>query len=230
VICSLRGEPYLTAITKSDNMITRSDRVSRRMSAWETPLLERLFTSRVRVKLITLFVLHPEREYHIRALESVVGARYSAIWKELKNLEQAGLLLSKSDGGRRVFRLNPSYPLLGELRSILLKTVAAGDRIRQALADAQQIQAAFIFGSFAGSDSDAESDIDLMVIGDVDLARLSAAVSELESNLAREVNYVLFTPEEWHSRLEAGDPFSVNVLEGPKVMLIGSEDALRGTA
>jgi len=69
-----------------------------------------------------------------------------------------------------------------------------------------------------------------MLVGDVDLARLSAAVSELDSSLAREVNHVLFTPEEWHSRLEGGDPFSVNVLEGPKVMLIGSEDALRGTA
>ena len=102
-------------------------------------MLERLLTPRVRVKLITLFILHPEREYYIRALESVVGAWYSAIWKELKNLEQAGLLLSKSDGGRRVFRLNPSYPLLGELRSILLKTVAAGDWIRRALADTQQL-------------------------------------------------------------------------------------------
>ena len=216
----------LTPITKSDRVITRGDRA---MAKQGSPL-ERLFTSRVRVRLMTLFILHPQEGFHIRALEPLIGAHYSAIWKELQNLEQAGLLLSEAEAGRKFFRLKPTYPLLAELRQILLKTVAVGDLVREALRDAPKVEAAFIFGSLAGPEFDAKSDIDLMVVGDVDLARLSSAVATLEGRLSRNVNYVLYTSEEWRSRLKSGEPFAAHVVAGPKVMLIGSEDVLRGTA
>jgi len=191
--------------------------------------LERLFTSRVRVRLMTLFILHPQESYHIRALVPLVGAQYSAIWKELKNLEQAGLLQSEAEAGRKFYRLNPSYPLLPELRYILLKTVAAGDVVRETLRAAPGVEAAFIFGSLAGPGFDAKSDVDLMVVGDVHLPALASAVATLESKLSRSVNYVLYTSDEWRARLKGGDPFATHVATGPKVMLIGNEDALRGT-
>jgi predicted nucleotidyltransferase len=191
--------------------------------------LERLFASRVRVRLIGLFVLHPQESYHIRALESLVGARYSAVWKELGNLEQAGLLMSEAEAGRKFYRLNPSYPLLPELRHILLKTVAVGDLVREALRAAPGVEAAFIFGSMAGSGFDARSDVDLMVVGDVELAALASAVAALERRLSRNVNYVLYTSDEWRARLRAEDPFVTHVATSPKVMLIGDEDALRRT-
>lgn len=192
----------------------------------QDPVLERLFSSRVRIQLLSLFLLHPDRREHIRALASEMEAQYSAVWKELNKLEEAGLLLSEEVGGRKVYALNPNSPILPELRNILLKTLGAGDLIRDSIADLEGLEAAFVFGSFAGGEIDAESDLDLMLIGDLDVAQVTQVIDDLEGRLAREVNYAVFTREEWNSRLEEEDPFATDVRDAPKVMLVGSEDDL----
>lgn len=189
-------------------------------------MLERLFTSRVRIDLIARFVLHPESRYHVRGLEKILDAQYSAIWRELENLEQAGVVRSEEDSGRRVFRLNPDYPLADELRGMILKTVGAGDQVRKALDGLDGIHAAFIYGSYADGQVDAYSDIDLMIIGEVDLENLSPAVSALEADLGRSVNITAYSLQEWKSKLEAEDPFATEVLEGPRVTLVGPEHAI----
>lgn len=189
-------------------------------------MLERLFTSRVRIDLIAHFVLHPEGRYHVRGLEKILDAQYSAIWRELENLEKAGVIQSEEDSGRRVFRLNPDYPLNDELRGMILKTVGAGDQIRKALDGLDGIHAAFIYGSYADGQADAYSDIDLMIIGETNLENLSPAISALEADLGRSVNIITYAHKEWRSKLAAGDPFATDVLQGPKMMLLGSEDAL----
>ena len=190
-------------------------------------MLERLVTSRVRIDLIARFVLHPDHRYHIRGLEKILDAQYSAIWRELDNLEQAGVVLSEEEAGRRLFRMNPDYPLADELRSMFLKTVGAGDQIREALMHREGIQAAFIFGSYAEGDADAYSDIDVMIVGKANVADVSSAASVLEVELGRPVNIMIYTLQEWNAKLDAGDPFTSNLLQQPKIMIVGSEDALR---
>ncbi|TET36396.1 MAG: hypothetical protein E3J69_03580 [Anaerolineales bacterium] len=190
----------------------------------QNPLLERLFSSRVRIRLLSHFLLHPEARDHIRALASEVGAQYSAVWKELNNLEGAGLLQSETVGGRKIFTLNSQFPIIPELRNILLKTVGAGDLVRESLEDFEGIEVAFIFGSFANGEPDVFSDLDIMLIGDLDVAQVTPAIDEMEKMLSRDVNYVSFTQEEWESRLEDGDSFVTNVRDAPKVMLIGTHD------
>jgi len=216
----------LTLITKSDNLIRNCDHAVCNRLSREALVLERLITSRVRIDLIAHFVLHPEGRYHIRGLEKVLDAQYSAIWRELENLEQAGVIQSEEDGGRRVFRLNPDYPLGDELRGMILKTVGAGDQIRKALVGLDGIHAAFIYGSYADGQVDAYSDLDLMIIGEADLENLNPAVSALEAELGRPVNIITYSLHEWKSKLEAEDPFAKEVLDGPKVMLVGSDHAL----
>ncbi len=189
--------------------------------------LEALFSSRVRVRLLTIFLLNPDEQLHARALVPMVGAHYNAVWKELRNLEQAGALLVESSPTVKSYRLNPDFPILPELRGIVLKTAGVGDAVRQALAQFPDAQAAFIYGSFASGDMDRASDIDLMVIGPVDLTRFASAVSRLEKELGRAVNYVAYSGAEWREKVRKRDPFVANVLAAPKIMLIGSEDALR---
>lgn len=189
-------------------------------------MLERLFSSRVRVSLMTIFLLHPDLGFHVRELSRRIDANYSAIWKELKNLEQVGLLFSEDSIGRKVYRLNTSFPIMSELRNIILKTVGAGDLIRQALDDVGEIETAFIYGSFAGGEPDMESDLDLMIIGEIELSELASSIAGLEEELARPVNYIVYSQEEWKSKVEERDPFILNVLNGEKIMLIGSVDEL----
>ncbi len=189
-------------------------------------MLQALFSSRVRVRLLTLFLLSPVPQFHASELARQVGARYNAVWKELGSLERAGLLLSEPAANTKMYRLNPRYPILPELRMIILKTEGAGDAIRQAFVG-MDVDAVFIYGSFAAGEADPRSDIDVMVIGKVDLTRLTLAVARLEKSLGRAVNYVAFSPEEWIKKRRAREPFVANVLASPKIMLIGDEDALR---
>ena len=189
-------------------------------------ILERLFTSRVRVRLLTIFLLRPENQYHIRALASEVDAQYSAVWKELNNLEKIGFLQSESTGGRKIFRMNARFPIIKELRHIFLKTVGVGDLVRNSLIEMDGIEKAFIFGSFADGDIDADSDLDLMIIGEIEVAHITPVVEEIEKILTRDVNYLLVTQEEWEIRLAEGDSFSSNIQDSPKIMLIGNQNGV----
>jgi predicted nucleotidyltransferase len=196
----------------------------------ETSMLNALFASRVRVRLLTLFLLNPEARFYARALAQRIGAQYSAVWKELKRLEQAGVLLSESSPTSKSYYINPRLAILPELRSIILKTVGAGDILRRGLEGSSgQIQAAFVYGSFAAGDADPQSDLDVMLIGEVDLARLAPLIARLEKSLGRAVNYTVYSPAEWRAKQRQRDPFIENVLTSPKVILIGDEDALRTT-
>jgi predicted nucleotidyltransferase len=172
------------------------------------------------------FLLHPETRDHIRALAAQIDAQYSAVWKELNNLEEAGLLISESLGGRRIFTLNSRYPIVPELRNIILKTVGAGDLLRGSLKDLEGIDVAFIFGSFAEGEADADSDLDIMLIGNLDVARITPVIAKIEERLDRDVNYVLLTQEDWESRRREEDPFVTNVRDAKKIMLIGTLDDL----
>lgn len=191
-------------------------------------MLETLFSSRVRVRLLTIFLLNTDSHLHASALVQKVGAHYNAVWKELAHLEKIGLLKSEIAANTKSYFLNTRFPILPELRAIILKTVGIGDTIRQALASLN-VNAAFVYGSFASGDMDRQSDVDIMIIGEVELEQLAPIVVRLEKNLGRLVNYIVYSSEEWQEKVDAKEPFIANVLASPKIMLIGEEDALRAT-
>ena len=91
-------------------------------------MLEALFSSRVRVKLLQLFWTSPEIKYHSRELARITGERQNAIWRELQNLEEAGLLRSEMRGNRKEYIVDKAAPLYPELRRLILK--ATGTQVQ----------------------------------------------------------------------------------------------------
>lgn len=193
-------------------------------------MLRALFSSKARVKLLTHFFSHPEERFYARSLARQVEEHYNAVWQELNNLEHIGLLLSERGANVKYYRLNPGFPIYEELKRIILKTSGLGQTLREALNHPGTVEWAFIYGSVAAGDEDFLSDVDLMLIGEVNLLALSEVVARLEDQLGREINYLVLTSAELAQRLADGDSFVSNVLAGPKVMLIGEEDALRQVA
>lgn len=183
-------------------------------------MLDQLITSRCRRKVLRQIVMNPDREYYGRQLSRLIDESPAAVQRELQRLEEIGLLTSVQKGNMRLYRADPSCPIYEEIHRLVLKTEGVGDFLRarlKALGDAQQ---ALVFGSFASADHvTANSDLDLMVIGYVDREELLRATGELEADLAREVNYVLFEPEEFEKRRANGDPFVAMVLEAPRAVL-----------
>ncbi len=87
---------------------------------------ERLFTSRTRVKLLDLFLLRPQREFHVRETCRITGMNINAVRRELANLEALGILRSRRAGNARFYTVNITCPVYRELAGILLKMGYSG--------------------------------------------------------------------------------------------------------
>ncbi|MCD6383001.1 MAG: nucleotidyltransferase domain-containing protein [Thermoplasmata archaeon] len=190
-------------------------------------MLQRLFTSKTRVKLLTLFLMNPEREMYVREIARKIDENINAVRRELANLEEIGLLKSEYRGNSRYYMVNKDCPIYEELTSIFMKYEGVAGILKENLTELGKIDVAFIYGSFAKGGAGADSDIDLFLIGVVDEDLLAMKIMEIEKNLSREVNYVLFTPDEFRKRIEDRDPFVINVMKEPKIMLIGEIDVRR---
>lgn len=193
-------------------------------------MLEKLFSSKLRVDLLSLFFGRPDEEFYVREIEKILKEDVGNISRELKNLEGIGLLVSRKKGNLKYYLLDRKFPLHDELRSIILKTRGAVGVLQGVLSGVKGIEFAFIFGSFATGLETARSDVDLMVIGKVPLERLIKALKEPEEILGREISPSLYDRREIEKRLSEKDPFISRVLQEPRIMLVGEENGLRKLA
>ncbi len=188
-------------------------------------MLDKLITSRCRRNILRQIIMNPDREYYGRQLSRLIGESPAAVQRELQRLEEIGLLTSVAKGNMRLYRANPSCPIYEEVHRLVVKTEGVADFLRARLKVSGDVHAALVFGSFAsGNRVTADSDLDLMVIGYIDGEELLRATGELEAELAREVNYVVFEPEEFEERRDNGDRFVASVLEGPRAVLWSRSD------
>ena len=187
-------------------------------------MLEALIPSNTRVKLLTLFLLNPEREYYIREIVRMCGENYNAVRRELANLESFGLINGQKKGNQQYYAVNRDFFIYDELQKIVLKTEGIAKIIKEDLARVSNIECMFIYGSFAQGTAGAKSDIDLFIVGDVDENSLIPLVHTSERAINREINYTLMHSDELRKRKRAGDPFVKNVMKEPKIMIIGACD------
>ena len=193
-------------------------------------MLSTLITSKTRVKVLTLFLTHPDERFYYKNLIDRLGVSSTVLRGELKRFEAAGLLKSTREANIRFYWLNKDFMLYPELKSIVFKTIGLADPIKEALEKIGNVKAAFIYGSVAKNLEDVRSDIDLMVIGDVDTDELHKAVNKAEKMLTREINYTVFDSKDWKERIKKKSSFAMDVLKSPKIFLIGGEDDLRRLA
>ena len=190
-------------------------------------MLQKLFSSRARVEILSAFLMNPERELYVREVERLTGEDYKNVSMELRNLEEIGLLSSRNEGNLKYFSLNKEFVIYEELKSIFMKTKGAVGILREAVSTKRHIDYAFIYGSFATGEERAESDIDVMVIGEISLEEVLRLIRGPEEKLSREINVSLYDLQEMRKRVKDRNPFIMEVLEGSKIMLVGDEDELR---
>ncbi|MBL7063442.1 MAG: nucleotidyltransferase domain-containing protein [Anaerolineae bacterium] len=190
-------------------------------------MLEKLISSSARVKIIRLLLLNEGKRYYQREIAELTGLPVRAVQREGARLTEMGLLHRTRDGNRVYFQANLACSIFLELKRILLKTVALESLLGDALAGDGQIEIAFIYGSYAASRETTTSDIDLFVIGSTSGRQLSTALRPVQAEIQREVNYHLVTPEDLEEKTHQGNGFLRNVLDGPKIFMIGNEETLR---
>ena len=194
-------------------------------------MLDKLFGSRLRAKAIGWLVTHPDERYFVRQLTTILGEDSTNLSRELAKLERMGILTCREEGRQKYYQVNQESPVFNELRGLAVKTFAVADVLRAAMAPlSDRIRAAFIYGSFAEGHEDAQSDIDIAIIGDLSLARVSEVLTGAEEKLGREVNVTVYPPAEFQSKIKDGHHFANSILRGKKIYLIGDKDDLEGVA
>ncbi len=186
--------------------------------------LKHLFSSKLRVKVLSYLFFHPGEAFHVRRLATELKESAGSVARELIHLEEAGIVSSRLVGNQKPYALREDNPIVGDLRNIFVKTSGASAELRSALEKVPTVELAFIYGSYATGQAHAASDIDLMVIGDVSDRELAPAIARIERNLNRQINYTLYTRDEAKKRLGKKGEFVNEVLAGPKILLIGSAD------
>jgi len=190
-------------------------------------MLELLFSSTARVKVLALLLLNPETHFYQREISTLTGLPIRAVQREVRRLQALGLLTSFPRGNQVHYQVHRDFFLFPELKSIFLKTVGLTALLGDALKGAEDIALAFIYGSYAVDQENTASDIDLLVVGTLSSRALHTILQEAEKLVHREINYTLFSPDEFRTRAKTGNGFLHNVLTGPKLFLIGDENALQ---
>ena len=190
-------------------------------------ILGELLSSKIRAEIFrNLFGVAPDSALYMRELERRTGFAIGTVQTELKKLQRLDIISSVKDGNRVYYRANNAHPLYPEIRALVLKTSGLADVIVNALGNEIDIRVAFVFGSFARQEEKVGSDVDLMVVGDIGLRKLTGLLMDVAGKIGREINPHVFSEKEFVKRKKEQDHFLKQVLEAPKIFIIGTEHEL----
>jgi predicted nucleotidyltransferase len=180
-----------------------------------------IFRSDLQARLLAAVLLNDGEPLTSRELTERTNAKPATLHRELTRLEGAGLLRHERVGNAKRYAAATDSPLHDPLRELLARTLGVEPLLEQSLSGVGGVDAAAIFGSWAAGETGEESDIDLLVVGDVDRDELLTTVREVESRVHREIDVTAYGREEFERRRAQGSGFLRTVLRGPLTQLVG---------
>ncbi|MCX6816878.1 MAG: hypothetical protein NTZ93_03365 [Candidatus Beckwithbacteria bacterium] len=191
--------------------------------------LQDLFVSKVRVKLIQLFLNQPQEIFYVRQLVRLAGEEINAVRRELGRLEKRGLVKKEARANRLYYFFNKNYAFYQDLINLTAKTVGLGADIIKHKAALGNIKFALLSGRFARRmPRKSDENIDLLLVGTIKAAELNQLIRKAESEREKEINYAPMSVEEFAFRKQRRDPFLQKILMAGRVMLIGDEEEMVG--
>jgi len=185
----------------------------------------------IRQELLTATLLSPDKWWYMSELASHLKTSLSSLQRELNSLSASGVLERKQDGRRTYYKARKDSPVFGDLRDLFFKTAGIVPALESELTRFDdKIRWAAIYGSIARGEEGAQSDIDLLVVGEIATRDLLPVLRRLERRFGREVNVKRYSEKEFRDKMRAGDHFVKSVLKGEVVSLIGSPDELEAAA
>ncbi len=180
--------------------------------------INRLFGSRTRVKLLTLFFSGAKRPYYVREISRRVKERVNSVRRELDNLKKIGILQSVTKKGKKYYLINLKFPYYSELRSLVEKAMRAPeDQLFKNLGKTGQIKLAVLTGLFTQAKG---TNIDFLVVGKVAPRKLQGFVKRIENKIDEEVNYTVMSENEYKYRKSIDDRFLNKIFSQEHIILI----------
>lgn len=186
-------------------------------------MLEDIFISKVRVKVLQLFFGNFGQIFHVREIVRRVSEEINAVRRELARMEKAGMLTSEWRANRRYYAVRTDHIFWQDLLSLVAKTVGLGGDIVKNRSKLGKVKFALLSGSFVRNTEPGPAEVDLLIVGNIIMPQIAAIVKDEEARRGREINYTVMTEEEFNFRKRRRDPFLAGILEKPAIMLIGDE-------
>jgi predicted nucleotidyltransferase len=170
----------------------------------------------------------PARSFHLSELRRLTNLGSATPQRELKRLNDAGLITSDRVGNLRCFRANEKSPVFNELIALTRKTVGIEAVLREALTPLDsRLYAAWIYGSVAKQTETAGSDVDVMLVGDrLSMEEVLQLILPHEAEIGRKINPTCYTLAEFKQRRAEPDSFVNRVLSQAVLSLRGDVNEL----
>ncbi|MCA9342599.1 transcriptional regulator [Candidatus Saccharibacteria bacterium] len=189
-------------------------------------MIEQLFGSKTRVKLLQLFFSNPNRSFYVREITRRIDEQINSVRRELANLLSIGIISSDNkDNNRLYYEVNQKFEHYKALASIFGSgTISSKDLDKKNSVDDDgdiskvgNIELAVLTGQFT---RESGVNADLVVVGDVNQAKINRFVSDLEAKENKEVRFVVMTPKEYMYREEINDRFLASLVKAKKQVLV----------
>lgn len=188
--------------------------------------MEELFVSKVRVKLLKLFLTTEEPLLHVREIVRRIGEEINAVRRELLRMEKFSMVTSEWRANRRLYHFRRDYIFYPQLLGFVVKSSGLGGTIIKNKGRLGRIKYAMIATRFVKNQPSAQDDVDLLIVGQVVLPELQSMVADEQVKKTSEINYSYMDEAEFQFRVKRRDPFILRVLTQPKIMLLGDEEEL----
>ena len=189
-------------------------------------MLPDLIISRVRVKLLQIFLTAPGQIIHVRELVRQTKEEINAVRRELAHMEKCGMVSKEHRANRLYYSFRKDYPLYFDLLELVTKTTGLGAAILKNKNKLGRIKFAMLSGKFARNIAGSAEKVDLLIVGNVVIPEVAALVREEELKRGREIFFTPMTEEEFAFRKKKRDSFILGILETSRIMVLGDEEEL----
>ncbi|MDO9509978.1 MAG: hypothetical protein Q7J14_01670 [Candidatus Magasanikbacteria bacterium] len=196
-------------------------------------MIEHLFGSKTRLKLLKVFFAYPERSFYIRELTRLCESQINGIRREISNLEALGIIArvensentKKTRENTKSFRLQTGFLLHGELKNLLNKAQMLEEKefIDQIKNKSGKVKFMLLSGYFTDVN---ESETDILIVGNIKESVLNKIIIAFEKNIGKELRYTVFTEKEFENRREMGDKFLYNLFEKNYIKVVDDYNLL----
>lgn len=193
-------------------------------------MIDQLFGSKTRVKLLHLFMSSPNRSYFVREITRKVDEQINSVRRELGNLMSIGIITSESSDNKLYYEVNQNYEHYEALRSLFggsgkaskkavkkKSKTESSDSLEVRLAEVGAIEIAVLSRGFT---RDMSAPVDMLIVGAVNKPKLKKLIKELESEEGREIMYSVITADQFQYRRDVNDRFLSDVLQAKKTVII----------
>lgn len=181
-------------------------------------MLDQLFGSKTRVRLLHIFLHNTEKKFFVRELTRKLKQPINSIRTELENLESLGLLRAEKENNKKYFCIDPSFPLYPELKNLMLKSyLLVNKQFVRKLKSIGQISYLTLTGFFTGV-KDVRTDV--LIVGKINRKKLSLLIKDMQNEFAHAIRFTVMSKREYMYRNDLTDKFLYDILEHRRIVLI----------